>query len=327
MTFYDHEVARRAAKRAAIGIRNHFGAEGDPPYERALALVRQCKHRHGVLAVQEITASLLGEERRRHEPKRRAIVARLSKANRTLLGRMHKADGREVLKRAEPQSIKLLHIDALYGNYSFNSNGVLKRDSSASAFDCDGNTRDEAVELVVDLLCLAKHALVTNGVIALWQASSGLPAMLAQAIEANDLIHHPFILWDRGFVQLGDPSMGVQYSSEVCYVLTRRGEQPLGGLGGERGQIIRTDRRVRRASDFNQTHLMEKPSAVNEELVQRFTSAGDTIFDACGCSASMCIAAERFGRRWIYCETNAENFALGLRNVEDFLVAADRRMA
>lgn len=327
LTFYDHEIARRAAKRAAVGVRKHFRTDHEPPYERALNLVRRCKHRHGVLAVQEITASLLDEERGRHEPKRRATVAKLSESNRALLAQMHKADCRDILREVEPRSIKLLHIDGPYANYETNPLGVMKRASSASAFVCDSNSPSEAVSLAADLLCMAQRVLVENGVIALWQASSGMPAALAQAIEANDLIHHPFILWDRGFVQLGDPSMGVQYSSEVCYVLTRRGEQPIGEIGGERGQVIRTERRSRRASDFKQTHLMEKPPAVNEALVQRFTSAGDIIFDACGCSASMCLGAERLARRWIYCETNPKNFALGRRNMEDFFAVEGRHTA
>jgi DNA methylase len=326
LTFYAHEVARRAARRTAIGIRKHFGSQIDPPYERSLKLVDQTQHRNGVLAVQELTRTLLEEERIRREPHRRAKVARLSASNAGLLAQMHNEDCRAVMRRTARLSVKLLHVDAPYANYS-KTDGVLKRDTSASAFSCDNNSRVSAVDLVCDILRLADAVLVENGVIALWQASSGLPAALAKAIEDCGLIHHPFILWDRGFVQLGDPSMVVQYSSEVCYVLTRRSEQPLGHHAGERGQIIRTERRSRRASDFKETHLMEKPAAVNEELLRRFTSEGDIVLDACGCSASMCIAANRLSRRWIYCETNDENFSLGKRNMEDCLAADQARTA
>lgn len=138
---------------------------------------------------------------------------------------------------------------------------------------------------------------------------------------------HPFIIWDKAHAQMGDSSTPVDYSTEVCYVITRRGQKPVGYGDGPRTQVIRVDRLVQRAENYEEIHLMQKPPAVNQEIVRRFSAPGDIIFDAFGCSASMCIAAHSLRRRWIYSESNAKNFALGKRNMENFLISIERACA
>jgi len=44
--------------------------------------------------------------------------------------------------------------------------------------------------------------------------------------------------------------------------------------------------------------------------------------DMCGCSGSMVEAAIKSDLRWLYCETNAANFAFGVQRIEAALAAA-----
>ena len=60
-----------------------------------------------------------------------------------------------------------------------------------------------------------------------------------------------------------------------------------------------------------QDHCFEKPLPVCVRLVLKPSRPGDVVFDAGGCTGPMSVAAIRHGRRWVYAESNAENYHIG----------------
>jgi DNA modification methylase/predicted metal-dependent hydrolase len=324
LSFYGHEVARISAVRAAKGVQKHCGEAIAPPYAKALELAAKQKATSGKHDRRDLIKALLTVERQKREPQRRAQVLKLSQANRKLVDTMHHKSCMEVLPSVAKASVRVVHLDPPYANYEKTSDGKLYKSSASVALDCDNDDRASAIKVTIDAMRLAVPLLVTNGVILLWQAARRLPTPIALAIDELGLMDWPFLLWDKGHAQLGSASHGVMYSTEVCYVLTRKGEEPI-GLHCE--QVIRCSREYQAATNYEIVHLMQKSSTVNEDILRRFTDEEDTIVDAFGCSASMCIAAQKMKRRWIYTESNAKNFALGRRNMESLLLGADTKAA
>ena len=328
LSFSDHLVACRAARRAAIGAKRHTGKYVSPDIPEAIRLAAE-KKCGGKNFVREVAKGLIQRRRGEAEAERLAHVQKLAQQNVALLDQMVNKDCRLVIPTIALRSVRVLHLDPPYANYHKSKSGALMQSGATTALDCDNNNREDATSAVVEALQLAvRHDILTPyGVILLWQASNGLLPAFGQAVEDCKLMLHPFIIWDKGRAQMGDPSTPVEYSTEVCYVITRKGQKPVGYGDGPRTQIIRADRCLQRAENYEEIHLMQKPPAVNEEIVRRFTSLGDIIYDAFGCSASMCIAAHSLARKWIYSESNPTNFALGKRNMENFLVASKRACA
>jgi DNA modification methylase len=49
--------------------------------------------------------------------------------------------------------------------------------------------------------------------------------------------------------------------------------------------------------------------------VSKHTRPGDLVFDACGCTGVMSVAAINGGRRWVYAESNPENYRTGAARI------------
>lgn len=327
LTFSAHEVARKAARRAAKGVAQHFGRAVEPNYTETLETVEKDVATKGKHAVRDAVKASITKERQRQEPQRRAMVAKLSKQNAKLLQQLHHMDCRALLPTIKPKTVKLIHLDPPYANYIKTEDGGLHKSSASSLVACDNDERTKARAATIEALRLSVPLLVPNGVICLWQAANVLPWEVGKVIEDLGLEVHPRIVWDKNNTVLGDPSMAVMFSCEDCYIITRKGEKPLSYIEGDRKQVIRYTRTHQSADAYEPRHLMEKPHLVNEEIVSRFTAEGDIIVDAFGCSASMSIAAEKLNRKWIYAESNAENHALGKRNMENYLLRKETKTA
>jgi DNA modification methylase len=52
-------------------------------------------------------------------------------------------------------------------------------------------------------------------------------------------------------------------------------------------------------------------------LISKHSFEGELVFDACGCSGNFCIAAHQLNRKFIYSETNADNYELGSRRINE----------
>lgn len=319
-SFYVHECAKKAAKRTAIGASRHYGRKIPPAFKGHLKIVKSQKGKKAKDDTREITKIGIAIEREKYEPTRLAIVAKLSSANKKLLATMNEMEHEELLPKIVPATIKLVNLDPPYADYSKTKDGKLDHTSSCVNNDCDNPTRELAIATTIRALRLSVPLLVPNGVICLWQASTILRMEIVAVIEELGLFVWPTFVWNKGKAQMGDPSSGIMYSCEFCYVLTRKGEKPLRYHETDRGQVFDCPRGNQRASNFVETHLMEKPIEVSSELLNRFTATGDIVLDAFGCSASMCIAAQSMDRQWIYCESHPKNFRLGKSKMENHMI-------
>lgn len=70
---------------------------------------------------------------------------------------------------------------------------------------------------------------------------------------------------------------------------------------------------------FGDLHIFQKPESLCRYFVERLTRFGDLVFDACGCSGSMCLAAIDADRHWVYCELDKSNFDWGVGRIYDRL--------
>jgi DNA modification methylase len=110
------------------------------------------------------------------------------------------------------------------------------------------------------------------------------------------------ILWDKGRVQPGrlDSAYGVQ--GEMLWVLHRATDRLFNHDGSSREMIFRYPRVSLPDQAHRQMHGYEKPVALCEHLLRKHSRPGDLVFDACGSTASMSVAAIHSGRRWVYAE-------------------------
>ena len=65
----------------------------------------------------------------------------------------------------------------------------------------------------------------------------------------------------------------------------------------------------------NETHQHEIPIPVWENIIQRFTNPGDSIFDPYAGSASLGAACIRLNRKYVGCEIDQHNFEMAVRNL------------
>jgi hypothetical protein len=69
--------------------------------------------------------------------------------------------------------------------------------------------------------------------------------------------------------------------------------------------------------NIGDVHMFEKPVSLCRYFVEKLTYPGDVVLDLFGCSGDMCIAAEESDRRWIYVESNEDNFQWGAGRIND----------
>ncbi|MDQ3439074.1 MAG: site-specific DNA-methyltransferase, partial [Planctomycetota bacterium] len=70
-----------------------------------------------------------------------------------------------------------------------------------------------------------------------------------------------------------------------------------------------------------QVHPFEKPAALMRHLLLKHTRPGELVFEACGCAGVMSSVAIEHGRRWVYAESNIENYRLGASRIANHLAS------
>jgi hypothetical protein len=243
-------------------------------------------------------------------------------------------DCREVIAgRVGDESLDLIHLDPPYSTYTKESDGELSLSDTYGSdlrFNCRNLTKAQSEQLVVDMLDLARSKLTPKGCILLWQAG-GKPDnwKILKAIEDFGYVC-PFAgLWDKKIPQANDLTHPFSIASERFLIIYKKGSRFIDHspvLAGRR-DIVDPDRlseyfarqgmervegrvetrdfqhkRVRGDAATGACHVMQKHDLINQFFLRKLTYEGDTVFDACGCSGSMSIAAIESNRRWIHCE-------------------------
>jgi DNA modification methylase len=318
LPFVVYEYVRAAAKKVAREVTLHTGVEHEPNFPADLQYIAERRSAGESLTDQRAVTTALAKRARKQidaDPPQSIVLNQLR--NKEYIQRCHNRPNAEVIRELADGSVKVLHLDPPYANYRRDEDGRLNMSTSTVATDCDNGSIKEAVAVTVAAIREGERKLAPNGVMLLWQASTMPKAAIAQAVDDLNLGGVPFFIWDKRRPQPSDFVEAVQYSTEVCFVLCRRGEKPLTHDPSiPKVQVISDIPPINfSAASVLQRHQMEKPLELLERLLRQFSREGDLIVDAFGCTGSCCVAAERLRRKWIYCESHPANFAIGSANI------------
>lgn len=286
----------------------------------AMRMVRKFKHlqlqpmdvlneirEQGFSQHRDVTAHFSGKAREA-ENERAMRLAELTTPEQPF-NRAYHAQFQTLLRTFPDQSIKLLHVDPPYV-YPRRGDGRYAG-GSASSRRCDSAGAEESIALVIDLLRDWQPKLKPGGVLLLWQAAGLPPREIVDAMEQNHWSLERIVVWDKGRAQAGDFASPYAAQSEWLLVLKRPGDRLLNHDNSPRGDIVRfAPVSVPHLAGMQQ-HAFEKPVALCKYLIGKHTHERELVFDACGCTASMSVAAIKTNRQWVYAESNAANYTMG----------------
>lgn len=227
-----------------------------------------------------------------------------------LFDRPYQCRFQDLLGRFPERSIALLNVDPPF----------IHRDRThgarfARSFACDGADAESATAVVIDLLRDWQRKLADNGVALLWQPWGTLLPQIAEAIETYGWAVWGPIVWDKGRPQPGNFASPYSVQGEMVWMLHRPGDSPMNCDNSSRESILRFDPVSYLHAADRQAHAFEKPAALMRHLLLKHTRPGDLVFDACGCTGVLSAVAIEHGRRWVYAESNAENYWLGVDRI------------
>jgi len=234
-----------------------------------------------------------------------------------LINAVHRVRFQDLLHRVPDGAAKIIHVDPPYvyrrtahGGYASNS---------AHSRHCDNDDGAAAIALVIDLLREWQPKLAPGGVLLLWQASGPLHCEILDAVDRFQWELTGPIIWDKSRPQPGD--LGAPYSrqTEMLWVLSRPEEELVNHDGSSRSDILRFAPVSYPTIAHEQHHCFEKPGKLCEFLLAKHSHRGELVLDLCGCTGSMTLAAIDAGRKWMYVESNAENFRLGAGRIAERL--------
>lgn len=211
-----------------------------------------------------------------------------------------------LLPAFDDRAIQILSIDPpyVYGDQTYGSR-------SARSMSCDSDDAESAVGVVIDLLRDWQPKVAAGGVVLLWQPWQPLSAQIQEAIAAHGWAVVGPVIWDKGRPQPGNFASPYSVQGEFLWVLYRPGDTLINHDSSSREMILRMAPVSSPSAAHAQIHAFEKPVALCEMLVQKHSRPGDLVFDACGCTGAMSLAAINCGRNWVYAESNQENFVVG----------------
>ncbi len=137
---------------------------------------------------------------------------------------------------------------------------------------------------------------------------------MATAVERHEWAVIGPIICNKGRVQPGRFNSPYSGQGEMLWVLHRRGDL-LVNHDGARDMILRFPPASYPDRAHRQMHGYEKPVELCEHLLRKHSRPGEVVLDACGCTGSMSVAAINLGRRWVYAESNEENYRLGAARI------------
>ncbi len=226
-----------------------------------------------------------------------------------LFNEAHHTRFQTLLDRVPDGSIKVLHVDPPY----IYSNSVDGRYAGGSARHktCDSSTAIESIVLVTSLLRDWQCKLKPGGVLLLWQASGPLHRTIAGAIEHCKWALERVVIWDKGRPQAGDFASAYSTQTEWVWVLKRPGDRLVNHNGSSRSDIVRFSPVSIPSLADAQEHAFEKPLDLCKFLVAKHSHEQELVFDCCGCTAAMSVAAIETNRQWVYAESNLANYQYG----------------
>lgn len=246
----------------------------------------------------------------------------------SIAGRCFHADWRDVIHMLPDGSIKIVNADPPFGGYDWQGGGGYLSSRSGSSglrTDSDANSDGEAMEVTLALFkeCLSK--LTDGGCLLLWQpgARPDNPAVM-EAAASNGWESPLALTWLKSNTGVAAEDCPYAPTTERILVFVPRGSKLLkherdmsrSDVLSFPSETIAASRNVRSGTASPRSvHMFQKPLALMEHLLRKHSYPGELLVDLFGCSGVACVAARNLGRRWVYVERNAENYAWGVQRL------------
>lgn len=312
LSWYGHYLAVNAEDRGSRSIEKYTGEKTEPNYQRALAIVSKGKKettKTGSTVVKQIrnsrdaTSAIMEVVRKNHYVAPQVVVPT------TLINNVHQDDCTKFVDQIE--AAEVWHLDPPYGTYTKLVNGAHDTSTTAVEAACDNKTASLSLEVTVAAIKAIAPKIRRNDVVLLWQSSNAsLRRELLDAIDDGGLMVSCVVTWDKG----NRPQPGMfddpfSLSSELLYIIKVRGGELLNHDNTlSRCNVLRFDPITMSSSSMEPQHMFQKPAELNEFIIRKVCAEGALVVDMFGCTGSFCLAAHRLGRKWIYIESNPENF-------------------
>lgn len=234
------------------------------------------------------------------------------------IGRAFHARFQDVLPLFDDRSIQIFSLDPPYV-FADDAGGRMYSGTSARSLSCDSSKPNAAIELVIDALRAGLSKLADGGVLLLWQPWQSLLSPIGAAAEESGWSVVGPIIWDKSRPQPGRLDSAYSIQGEMLWLLHRAGDVVRNYDRSSREMILRFPPVSFPGRSHRQVHGYEKPVELCERLVRKHSRPGDIIFDACGCTGSMSVAAINSQRRWAYAESNRDNYRCGASRIAGVL--------
>jgi len=211
-------------------------------------------------------------------------------------------------------AIKIIHADPPYANYRHQGDGRYCGGALLGA-ETDAASATEAITVTVDLLREWGPKIAAGGVLLLWQAAGPLRKPIGAAVEQYGWAVENVVVWNKGNVQPGNFEKPYSTQCEWLWILKRCGDNLINHDNSARGDILSFPQPHPVAGVLHRHHAFEKPEALMAFLIGKHSYEGEMVFDAFGCTGSACVVAQKLNRRWVYAESNLENYQIGLRRL------------
>ena len=297
-------IAMRSARRLGLSAPN----------------VVRVLQRNGIESSREATR-FLAQRQRQKEALRAAARTASSYVPNQVLDRPHHGSFQEVLPRLKAGSVKLILADPPYGTYGTYRNGKHNR-VSAGQLDCDHLEDASAQQQHADLFELTAPKMAQGGCMVIFRPG-GLadPLWLLRSADQYGWECRHAVTWRRGPGKLGDGRSPYTSATERLLVFARNNDALENHDGSSTADVYEVKLPRQSYADANR-HLFGKPMELMEKLICKHSHPGEMVIEPFGGSGPVSRAAIRLGRRWLYCESNLANHALGSRLIAEQLEAA-----
>ena len=134
--------------------------------------------------------------------------------------------------------------------------------------------------------------------------------------------------WQKGNITTGNHVRPYRICSERILVFSRKGETVIKNQNGMPVSDIlnyptetfhATTRMNFGKIPFGDYHIFQKPQKLMEFLIKQHTYPGDLVCEPFSCSGSGAIASIKLNRKWVYIESNKNNYIWGKKRIQKAL--------
>lgn len=240
-----------------------------------------------------------------------------------LINTCHHADYQSIIPKLRPNCVTVFACDPPFGHKEYIPGNYLSYRTKVGGMrtDCDNSSAEDALAATLPLFELCLPKLAPGGVLILFQLG-GRPDRIEVLQEAQKQGWEAAygLSWNKGSMSTGNFVNPYRICTERILVFCREGERVKKGQNGmpvsnllnfsteTSGIGIKMGRGKIKYGDY---HLFQKPSTLMEFLVSHHSYPNDLVVSPFGCSGVDVIAAHKLGRRWVYIESNKNNFLYG----------------